>query len=99
MFVFVILHSLVNLKSLKKRRANKCDTDDSDTEDSSDVGKNKSRKITKKDKIKEQEQKLINFFNQMDDDGKICSQGARTYRVSSHNYCSFYTVFSTEKAW
>jgi len=62
---------LVNLKSLKKRRGNKYDTDDSDTEDSSDVGKNKSRKVTKKDKNKEQEQKLINFFNQMDDDGKM----------------------------
>ena len=73
MFVFVIIHSLVNLKSLKKRRGNKCDTDDSDTEDSTDVGKKKSRKITKKDRNKEQEQKLINFFNQMDDDGKMCS--------------------------
>jgi hypothetical protein len=61
------------LKSLEKCRTNKYDTDDSDTEDSIDVGKKKSRKITKKDKNKEQEQKLINFFNQMDDDGKICS--------------------------
>jgi len=61
------------LKSLKKRRTNKHDTDDSDTEDSSDVGKKKLRKITKKDRNKEQEQKLINFFNQMDDDGKMSS--------------------------
>ncbi|GFG39285.1 hypothetical protein Cfor_02210, partial [Coptotermes formosanus] len=62
------IHSLINLKSLEKCRTNKYDTDDSDTEDSIDVGKKKSRKITKKDKNKEQEQKLINFFNQMDDD-------------------------------
>lgn len=72
MFVFVIIHSLVNLKSLKKRRANKYDTDDSDTEDSICEGKNKSRKISKKDGNKEQEQKLIDFFSQMDDDGKLC---------------------------
>jgi hypothetical protein len=60
------------LKSLKKVRASKYEMDDSDAEDSSDVGKPGSRKRPKKNK-KEEEQRLIDFFNEMDDaDGKCC---------------------------
>jgi hypothetical protein len=68
---------LVNLKSLKKVRFNKYGMDDSDTEDSSDVGKAEVRKKPKKNKKKEEEQRLIDFFKQMNDtEGKVLSYGS-----------------------
>lgn len=45
--------------------------DESDTEDSDTKGKRRAKKKIGKSKTKE-EQKLIDFFNQMDDDGKTC---------------------------
>ncbi|XP_021926690.1 transcriptional regulator ATRX-like isoform X1 [Zootermopsis nevadensis] len=69
------IDSLVNLKSLKKVRTKKCDMDESDTEDSDTKGKRRAKKKIGKSKTKE-EQKLIDFFNQMDDDDDSLSSDA-----------------------
>jgi hypothetical protein len=65
--------------------------DDSDTE-YSDKGKRRAKKKTEKLKAKE-EQKLISFFNQMDDaDGKTRTQITviyDTYLYNSLTFCSF----------
>ncbi|XP_069683035.1 transcriptional regulator ATRX-like isoform X2 [Periplaneta americana] len=64
------IHSLVNLKSLKKARGKKSDGDatESDASDDNDNGEKKKKVKTKKDKKKEEEQKLIDFFKTIDDD-------------------------------